>query len=1308
MTLLQSGIAKPSSGYDIDQSLRLDNAGANNSANHVVRLQNFGSESDPNGWATDGNQKTWTISFWMKWDNEDSYNERFIYWVNGARATSDVMGYDVINLVGGQLQYYCYVSAFGSQRALTKTNRVFRDPSAWYHCVLAMDSTLASNNDRLKLYVNGVRETSFATDSQIGQDQTTNTNMNADTYVGASISVTSTESFGGYLAEFHRIDGQALGPEYFGETDSATNQWVPIEVTGITYGTNGFYLPFSSTELANSFTDSSAGLDTFTSTGTTSWTAPAGVTSVEYLVVGGGGGGGGVVGGGGGAGDFKTGTLSVTPGSSYTVTVGAGGSGGVGNGNGSDGSSSVFSTITSTGGGGGAYNANNGRDGASGGGGAHNNGGTGGTGGSGTGTNGNDGGDGNGGTFPNGASGGGGGSGGAGGSPGGTTGGSGGAGTSSSISGSALFYAAGGGGWGNSAGSGGSSIGGNSAGGSGTTNGSDATANRGSGGGGGANAGSNGGAGSAGIVILKYRPGTGFQTITANGDVAYSRAQKKVGSSSIYFDGSGDYLSLADPGWDWESSWTVDFWVRFSSLSSNTTLWSQNSNQGDPKIRVYYDPTASSGTLTLNHWGSTNESLQKTNLGLSTDTWYHFEFVQNGASSAYMFVDGTLEASGTWSDTSCNPSHVFEIGREDYESGNYLDGYIDEFRVSDTARHTSSFTPSTTEYSADANTLLLIHSDFNGGLGADNSGNTNDFTPTNLVATDQVLDSPTNNFATLNPLDENGITLSEGNLKAVGSTSPWSEVRNTIGVSSGKWYWEVLYVSTAELEGWVAGIRSSRGALFQAHWYSGSWSTATNGHCYGLLDSGTKVSDGSSTASFTSALSANDIIGFALDLDSGTTTLEVYVNGSSVGTMYSSLQTGEHYTPAFSLADPAGSTSVGVMNLGSDSSFAGAKTAQGNQDGNGIGDFYYTPPSGFKALCSDNLPNPSIADPTKHFNTVLYTGSDSSADRAITGVGFQPDLVWSKIRSTSFIHLLYDSVRGAGKALRSNATNAEDSDYSTGYLSSFDSDGFSTVAGSTENTRHNYTSQTYAVWNWKAGGTASSNTDGSITSSVSANTDAGFSIVSFTGNGTAGATVGHGLSQAPEFWVTKNRDSAYAWFTGTPEYPNPAGNYYIQLDASMAAASNTGIWNGALASSSVITLGNLASAQNNSGDAHIAYCFHSVDGYSKVGSFTGNNSVTDNTFVYTGFKPAFLLIKNIDTSGQNWTIWDNKRDTYNVADRILEPNDSRVEQEDVNTTIDLLSNGFKPKNNNNQCGGGPTTFLYYAVASSPFKTSNAR
>ena len=257
MSLLSIAGSTPSdSGFEL-KSVRLAQVPRTDgsSPSYFKRLQY---STDPDGWRADGNLKTWTLSWWMKHDVNDENSERWIYWVDGDNAPGS-MGYDVINLVNHQLQYYCYVNGWSSLRAITKLTRVFRDPSAWYHCVLAMDSTIVSNNDRLKIYVNGVRETSFATDSQIGQDQTTNTNMNANTYVGSSHSITTTQSYGGYFAEWYRIDGQALGPEYFGELNEDTNQWQPKNPTDIkqavTFGMNGFYLPFSNDALATSFTD---------------------------------------------------------------------------------------------------------------------------------------------------------------------------------------------------------------------------------------------------------------------------------------------------------------------------------------------------------------------------------------------------------------------------------------------------------------------------------------------------------------------------------------------------------------------------------------------------------------------------------------------------------------------------------------------------------------------------------------------------------------------------------------------------------------------------------------------------------------------------------------------------------------------------------------------------------------------------------------------------------------------------------------------------------------------------------------------
>ena len=245
------------SAYTIDNSVRLAQVPRTNgsSPSYFKRLED--------AWGNSGNLKTWTISWWMKHDVNDDNTERWIYWVDGDNAPGS-MGYDVIYLINHQLSYYCYVNGWSTQVCLIKTNRKFRDPSAWYHCMVVMDSTLATAADRLKIYVNGVRETSFATDTQIGQNEDTNTSMNANTYVGTSHSVTTTQSYGGYFAEFCRIDGQALGPENFGELDSDTNQWIPIDVSNLTFGAEGFHLEFQ--DAAALGDDSSGSSNDFTPT----------------------------------------------------------------------------------------------------------------------------------------------------------------------------------------------------------------------------------------------------------------------------------------------------------------------------------------------------------------------------------------------------------------------------------------------------------------------------------------------------------------------------------------------------------------------------------------------------------------------------------------------------------------------------------------------------------------------------------------------------------------------------------------------------------------------------------------------------------------------------------------------------------------------------------------------------------------------------------------------------------------------------------------------------------------------------------
>jgi len=336
----------------------------------------------------------------------------------------------------------------------------------------------------------------------------------------------------------------------------------------------------------------------------------------------------------------------------------------------------------------------------------------------------------------------------------------------------------------------------------------------------------------------------------------------------------------------------------------------------------------------------------------------------------------------------------------------------------------------------------------------------------------------------------------------------------------------------------------------------------------------------------------------------------------------------------------------------------------------------------------------TIDNPGIYFNTKLYTGNGGT--NAITGVGFQPDWVWLKRRDSSAAHYVWDVVRGAATQLYPASASSEDAGQTNG-LSAFGSDGFTLGSDAGPNAN----SGTYASWNWKAGGSASSNSDGSITSSVSASTTAGFSIVSFTGNGSAGATIGHGLGAVPQVYILKNRSSSAGWTS----YFEPLGNTkFLQLDTTGAAGTATEAFNNTSPTSSVFSIGTDTSTNNNT-DNFIAYCFAEKKGYSKFGSYTGNGNA-DGTFVYTGFAPTWVMVKRTNGT-QDWNIFDAKRPGYNPADRKIEPNTSDTESGAGNSNqVDLLSNGFKRKGTGTGSNGSGDTYIYMAFAESPFVNSN--
>jgi len=526
------------------------------------------------------------------------------------------------------------------------------------------------------------------------------------------------------------------------------------------------------------------------------------------------------------------------------------------------------------------------------------------------------------------------------------------------------------------------------------------------------------------------------------------------------------------------------------------------------------------------------------------------------------------------------------------------------------------------------------------------------------------------NYATLNPLDKHSLAvLSNGNLTKTNSANGWSGIKGSIGVTSGKYFFEAnvsgvnpdriyfgvcasdvfLEVTNIQLD----STEQAKGMLFFTRY--GSYQLDTN-----------------TAQSYSTALVEGDTIAIALDLDGNTA--EFYKNGVALGSIDIS-------------GSPLASKTVVPF-------FISYGTSLSCNFNFGQRAFAYSgAPSGYKALCTANLDDPTIADGSTAMDVVTYTGNNST--QIISGLDFSPDLVWLKRRSGTAHHHLYDIVRGATKRLQSSTINIEST--AVGGVTAFNSDGW-TMGNDAD---INGSSNTFVGWAWDAGSSTVSNTDGSITSSVRANPSAGFSIVSYTGNGTAGATVGHGLNAEPSMIITKTRETAAA--TNWTIYHKSVGNTkaaYFDVNNFSGAA---GYWNNTSPSSSVVTLGNYAVVNASSKDL-IMYAFAPVEGYSAFGSYTGNGSA-DGPFVYTGFRPAFIIVKRSDSTG-SWGMFDSSRDTYNVADSVIFANLSDAEA--TSTFTDFLSNGFKFRSTSNNWNGSGGTYIYAAFAENPFKTARAR
>ena len=594
-------------------------------------------------------------------------------------------------------------------------------------------------------------------------------------------------------------------------------------------------------------------------------------------------------------------------------------------------------------------------------------------------------------------------------------------------------------------------------------------------------------------------------------------------------------------------------------------------------------------------------------------------------------------------------------------------------------------------------------------MGLDRSGNNNNFTPTNLEISDFSLDTPSNTFATLNPLSTSVNTLTQGNLYSTGGGASWRPVSSDMAMSSGRWYWEIYIdtVSSYQMHGIRPQIRDDGDVNHDNDHYPGTRSDE-----WGYNTDARLHNSASATSSWGDTYTAGDIIGVALDMDAGT--LNFYKNGSATGSQITGISAS--HSPVGSRGDYLacfcvyGSTGQAIVNFGQDGTFAGHKSSQNKKDINGIGNFYYTPPTGFKALCSANLRGDSsyIIEPQKHFDILTYTGTGSS--NSLTDLEFSPDLIWVKRRNGDGTnhHLWVNSVRGGSKSLSTNLQSAENTNANRDMT--FLANG---IRWNSDTGNANASGGTYVAWCWKGGGSSNTyNIDGTGYGTASAagldggtidpdgasiNTEAGFSIITYTGNGTTGATVAHGLGKKPAWVViktTSNTDNWMVYHQGNNNFTDPE-DYYLEFNAGGGDINSTIMMNDTAPTTSVFSLGSDNSV-NGSSRTYVAYCWSEIPGYSKFGTYRGNGSSSNGSYVHLGFSPAFILIKKFSGSDV-WEVVDSARATHNNTTASLYPASDSIETTS-GRLIDFLSDGFKQMNGNGNTNEDGHDYVYMAFA----------
>ena len=837
---------------------------------------------------------------------------------------------------------------------------------------------------------------------------------------------------------------------------------------------------------------------------------------------------------------------------------------------------------------------------------------------------------------------------------------------------------------------------------------------------------------------------------------------KEIERSLVFNNADGSHLTRTPSSAGNQKKWTFSCWIKRGELGGS------GFNAGE--MRIFGANTNASHiyiqggeTLTwdMSDGSGTDASLVTNRFLRDHINWFHLVCALDTDESTAdnrmrMYINGVEE---TAFNTRSNPSQGFStnrmnnnglhtLGRRTSAQGSdgmKFDGYMAEINFIDGQQYDPSYfgytepltgiwRPKRYEGAYGTNGFHLDFSDNTSTttVGHDKSGNGNHWALVNLGTEDALLDTPTNNFATLHMMGtgfSSGAGFNEGNRKVTTGSSGGGRYLDRNAISSytfnkGKWY---------------AEIRTDSGNYANKFIGVAPWQLMlnpegnNNKYCYIYTDDGNRylrTAGSESNATYGGSSTNGDIIGIFIDMDASTPRVYFsengqWANGSGAWNQASPsayIELGDQFFTedidrnlvgycGFSICSASGSLSqVMVANFGQDSTFAGSTTAGGFKDSTGIGDFKYAVPSGALALCSKNLIRLNkergtackILNPKKHFEVLTYTGNDSS-DRDIGGLQFKPDFVWIKNRPNADWHHLVDVVRGANKVMFSNTDDNDDTDNTNGHVNHFNSDGFNVDAGAQGNTNEN--NENYVAWCWKGGGDPVSNSDGTITTTISANQEAGFSIVGWSGNGSAGATLGHGLGKKPKMIIVKRRTGgAQDWFMDVGEIENARGGRYWRLKGSISPQTDTNVFPTTNPTSTVFSVG-ADSGVNASGSTYIAYVWTDIPGYSAFGTYRGNGD-TDGQYITTGFKPRFVMTKRSAVDG--WMMWDSQRSGgHNLIHNRNGAGHADAESTAISSgtsLCDFYGNGFKWRGQSNDTNGDGDNYVYMCFAEETFTT----